>query len=136
MLRLVEDLAFIFQQVVTTSQQHITTAMDETWSRRWRLVFLAFSSPMRPDLTPCDLFLCGYVKDALFVPPLPTHVPELEHRITKQWHLLPGHADWSLGRNGISDHRLPMTREAHVKRQVWLAENFHRFYIEPYLFNQ
>jgi len=47
------------------------------------MVFLAFRFPMRPDLTPCDLFLCGYVKDAVFVPPLPTIVPEPENRITE-----------------------------------------------------
>ena len=27
--------------------------------------------PRSPDLTPCDFFFCGFVKDAVFVPPLP-----------------------------------------------------------------
>ena len=34
-----------------------------------------------PDGTPCDFFLCGYVKDQVYVPPLPTSIPELKVRI-------------------------------------------------------
>jgi hypothetical protein len=33
--------------------------------------------PRPPDLTPCDFFLWGYVKDSVFVPPLPRDLPEL-----------------------------------------------------------
>jgi hypothetical protein len=29
-----------------------------------------------PDATPCDFFLCGYVKDQVYVPPLPASIPE------------------------------------------------------------
>ena len=36
---------------------------------------------MPPDATPCDFFLCGYVKYQVYVPPLPTSVPELKVRI-------------------------------------------------------
>lgn len=38
--------------------------------------------PRSPDLTPCDFFLWGYVKDRVFVPPLPLNLLELRHRIT------------------------------------------------------
>ena len=34
-----------------------------------------------PDATPCDFFLCGYVKDQVYVPPLPASIPELKLRI-------------------------------------------------------
>jgi hypothetical protein len=34
-----------------------------------------------PDLTPCDFFLWGYVKDRVYVPPLPRDLPELRLRI-------------------------------------------------------
>ena len=34
-----------------------------------------------PDATPCDFFLWGYVKDQVYVPPLPTSIPELKVRI-------------------------------------------------------
>ena len=34
-----------------------------------------------PDATPCDFFLCGYVKDQVYVSPLPASIPELKVRI-------------------------------------------------------
>ena len=34
-----------------------------------------------PDATPCDFFLWGYVKDKVYVPPLPASIPELKVRI-------------------------------------------------------
>ena len=34
-----------------------------------------------PDATPCDLCLWGYVKDQVYVPPLPASIPELKVRI-------------------------------------------------------
>ena len=36
-----------------------------------------------PDLTPCDFFLWGYVKDLVYVPPLPKSVDDLKTRITE-----------------------------------------------------
>jgi len=30
---------------------------------------------------PCDFFLWGYVKDQVYVPPLPASIPELKERI-------------------------------------------------------
>ena len=33
------------------------------------------------NATPCDFFLCGYVKDQVYVPPLPASIPELKVRI-------------------------------------------------------
>jgi len=35
-----------------------------------------------PDLTPCDYFLWGYVKDEVFMPPQPMSIPDLKNRIT------------------------------------------------------
>ena len=37
--------------------------------------------PRSPDLTPCDFFLWGYVKDKAYKPPLPQNVRELQDRI-------------------------------------------------------
>jgi hypothetical protein len=34
-----------------------------------------------PDLTPCDFFVWGYVKDAMYVSPLSQDLPELRQRI-------------------------------------------------------
>jgi hypothetical protein len=39
--------------------------------------------PRSPDLTPCDFFLWGYVKGAVFVPPLPTYIDDLKRHITE-----------------------------------------------------
>ena len=33
--------------------------------------------PRSPDLTPCDFFLWGYVKDHVFFPPIPLDLAEL-----------------------------------------------------------
>jgi hypothetical protein len=38
--------------------------------------------PRSPDLTPCDFFIWGCVKDTVFVPPLPTNLRDLRNRIT------------------------------------------------------
>jgi hypothetical protein len=38
--------------------------------------------PRSPDLTPCDFFLWGFIKDRVFVPPLPTMLVDLSTRIT------------------------------------------------------
>ena len=37
--------------------------------------------PRSPDATPCDFFLWGYVKNHVYVPPLPASNPELKVRI-------------------------------------------------------
>jgi len=37
--------------------------------------------PPSPDAIPCVFFLCGYVKDQVYVPPVPASVPELKVRI-------------------------------------------------------
>jgi hypothetical protein len=37
--------------------------------------------PRSPDVTTCDFFLWGYVKDQVYVPPLPISIPELKVQI-------------------------------------------------------
>jgi len=37
--------------------------------------------PRSPDATPCDFFVWGYVKDQVYVPPVPANIPELKVRI-------------------------------------------------------
>jgi len=37
--------------------------------------------PRSPDATPCDFFLWAYVKDQVYVPPLPTIILEMKVRI-------------------------------------------------------
>ena len=38
-------------------------------------------APRSPDITPCHFFLWGYVKDQVFVPPLPHDLADLNARI-------------------------------------------------------
>ena len=38
--------------------------------------------PRSPDLTSCDFLLWGFVKDTIFVPPVPANLQELRDRIT------------------------------------------------------
>ena len=37
--------------------------------------------PRPPDMTPCDFFLWRYVKERVYVPPLPSDLDELTNRI-------------------------------------------------------
>ena len=60
----------------------------ENLPRRWigwsadENMALTCWSPRSPDLTPCDFFLWGYVKDRVFVPSLPVSLNELKQCIT------------------------------------------------------
>ncbi|GBM90309.1 hypothetical protein AVEN_148622-1, partial [Araneus ventricosus] len=38
--------------------------------------------PRSPDITPCDFFLWGYMKEKVYVPPMPTTLHALQERIT------------------------------------------------------
>ena len=42
---------------------------------------LLASPPSSPDENPCDFFLWGYIKDQVYVPPLPASILELKVRI-------------------------------------------------------
>jgi hypothetical protein len=42
---------------------------------------LAKCPPMSPDMTPWDFFLWGYLKDRVYVPPLPQNLEERKRRI-------------------------------------------------------
>ena len=38
--------------------------------------------PQSPDLSLCDFFLKGYVKELVFIPPLPANIEEMKQRIS------------------------------------------------------
>jgi hypothetical protein len=42
---------------------------------------MMFWLPRSPDLTPCDFFFWGYVKDKVFIPLLPQDLQQLRQRI-------------------------------------------------------
>ena len=56
-----------------------TTAMNRAWTDDDQML-LAWPPPSA-HATPCDFFLWGYVKDQVYVPPLPASVPEMKVRI-------------------------------------------------------
>jgi len=68
-------------------QRNVRNFLNETLPHRWigRAVnndqHLLLWPPRSPDLTPCDFFLWGYVKDNACKPSLPQNVRELQARI-------------------------------------------------------
>jgi hypothetical protein len=51
-----------------------STGQEDEALKRW--------PPRSPDLTPCDFFFWGFVKDTVFVPSVPTNLRDLRNRIT------------------------------------------------------
>jgi hypothetical protein len=81
---------FIFQQDGAPPHFHneVRSELNDRLPNRW--IGRAGSDddellrwpPRSPDLTPCDFFLWGFVKDRVFVPPLPQTMLDLRARIT------------------------------------------------------
>ncbi|XP_021931474.1 uncharacterized protein LOC110835506 [Zootermopsis nevadensis] len=85
-----EDRAdFILQQDGAPPHFHrevrafLNQHLPQRWIRRGTDVDQKLLSwpPHSPDLTPCDFFLWGYVKDQVFVPPLTATILDLKVRI-------------------------------------------------------
>jgi len=69
-LRHTTHIEAIVQFLPYSAQQVKVSCRPRTWPAR------------SPDLTPCDYFLWGYMKDKVFVPPQPVSIPDLKNRIT------------------------------------------------------
>ena len=65
-------------------RDHLNMALPQRWIGRASQgeQQLIHWPPRSPDLTPCDFFMWGFVKDYVYVPPLPTTLDELCARIT------------------------------------------------------
>ena len=80
---------FIFQQDGAPPHWHrdVQRSLNESLPQRWigcvgkEDLALKFWPPRSPDLTPCDFFLWGFVKEAVSVPSLPTTLDDLKNRI-------------------------------------------------------
>ena len=61
-----------------------TLPLPQRWIGRMGPEVLVLHSwpPKSPDMTPCDFLLWGYVKERVYVPPLPADLDELTNRIT------------------------------------------------------
>jgi len=80
---------YLFQHDGAPPHWHLTvrTFLNEHLPNRWighagqnDQVFCKWP-PRSTDLTVCDFFLWGYMKDRVYVPPLPATVDELQKRI-------------------------------------------------------
>jgi hypothetical protein len=80
---------FIFQQDGSPSRfscedrQYLNTVLPGRWIGRasGNDQPLMLWSPRSTDITPCEFFLWGYVKDWIFVTPLPHDLADLKARI-------------------------------------------------------
>lgn len=89
--QLTEDINnFIFQQDGAPPHWHndVRDYLNERLPHRWigrcaeeDLILFSWS-PRSSDLTVCDFFLWGYIKDNVYVPPMPATLDELRERIT------------------------------------------------------
>ena len=61
----------------------LNESLPQRWIGHMGNEDLAFQFwPQRsPNLTPCDFFLWGFVKYAVYVPPLPTNLNDIRNRI-------------------------------------------------------
>jgi len=80
---------FLFQQDGTSAyfycevRQYLNTVLPGRWIGRasGNDLPLLLWFPRSPDITPCDFFLWEYVKERVFVPPLPRDLTYLKARI-------------------------------------------------------
>jgi len=81
---------FIFQQDGAPPHWHrdVRRFPNESLPQRWidrvgkEGLALQLWPPRSPDLTPCDFFLWGFVKEVVYVPSLPTTCDDLKNCIT------------------------------------------------------
>ena len=81
---------YVFQQDGSPAHFHydVRDYLNTNWPQRWTGRFgqedvaLMRWPPRYPDLTLCDFYLWGFVKDTVFVPPVPANLQELRDRIT------------------------------------------------------
>ena len=89
--QLQDEPNFIWQQDGTPPHWHnyirawLNDVVTDCWIGHHGLDDRAYLqwSPRSRDFTPCDFFLWGFLKDKVYVPPLPANLPELRDRIRK-----------------------------------------------------
>jgi hypothetical protein len=59
--------------------------------------------PRSPDFTPCDFFLCGYVKDVVYLPPVSNDLQELRQHIIAAVAAINRDMMGRVDRNGLSN---------------------------------
>ena len=87
--QLPENQNYVFQQDGCSAHFHneIRLYLNNMLPRRWLGraseddKHLLLWSPGSPDLTPCDFFLWGYIKDRVYVLPMPCDIADVRERI-------------------------------------------------------
>ena len=69
------------QMSVVLGYNDVFTVVVKNSTKAFVFLSLRTWPPRSPDLTPCDFFLWGYIKDTVYVPPLPQNLDELKNRI-------------------------------------------------------
>ena len=74
---------FLLTLASILNRDYLDSTLPHSWIGRASDSNLVFARwpPRSPDLTSCDFFLWGYVKDKVYVPPLPESLDELKRRI-------------------------------------------------------
>ena len=96
----------------------LNRVLQQRWMARAAIVdnHLISWPSLSPDLTPCDFFLWGFVKDSVYVPPLHMSLKELRDRITRALQTITAymlHRVWD-----EFDYRVvvcPVTEGAHIE---------------------
>jgi hypothetical protein len=77
---------FLMRSQQFASHAYCGASFQEASQQEKALCVLHFevsrSATRSPDLTPCNFFLWGFVKDSVYIPPLPMSLKELRDRIT------------------------------------------------------
>ena len=105
---------FIFQQGRNPPHwnRDVRCFLNESLPQRWigrvgkEDLALQFWPPKSPDLTPCEFFLWGFVKGAIYVPSVPTTLDELK----KPYHKYGEHSDARHSSSGVERIQLPPSR--------------------------
>ena len=114
-LTVIKQATFSFQ---STINHIISITVHQTTHRVIRNDCRGFNnlSPRSPDTTPRDFFLWVYVKDQVYVPPLPASIPELKVRIRTATEIITGDMQQTVW-NEI-DYRVDVcriTKGAHIE---------------------
>ena len=84
----ITTITFYNWTVLPPFSQECTSVLNRVLQQRWighaakKDNHLLPWPPRSPDLTPCDFFLWGFVKDNIYVSPLPMSLNELCDQIT------------------------------------------------------
>lgn len=82
-----DDFIFVQDGAPPHFSQHVRRYLNNTIPGRWigrggaEDQLYRLWPPRSPDITPCDFYLWGYVKERVFIPPMPDTLEDLRHRI-------------------------------------------------------